>query len=1670
MQEVSCAQLGYTMYECDTCHTMDIQHIQERLEHAYGDLEYPTVTCTEGGYIKQTCALCQHSIELQYVRAKGHTVTKVATCTEGVYCEDCKELVTPATGHNWSEWTTVVEPTETATGLRRRNCPKCGTVEEAKIAYTGSIQKLNFESYEDILNFLVKDVLNMENGKITLNVESSEYMGADADMQIDFTVSKAGESYEMLIDYNYVEEDGTYKQLAQLLYRNGIAIALRGKDALGDKDIATLTGDVFGYYFGMPFEAYGEYWTLIFDTFAPVYEPVLEEMGPLFDVMDVLLADVIDDADLYTPGELANAFLKIKNTYAYWAYKMDYMTSLSYDNTIEVVTRQDILDTLSYFMTVTEDATGKHYTWDASKLMDSIDAVLTWLEENEETTMDEVIWMLIGEQVTAKFPEIESFDDLIAALTEALPGTTPIQDVIDDMIAFIDDKKEGATASLYAMVDSIALIFMAGGEFDSEEFLLSFGEEGTLNDLVAMCFGEEEATVEMLFQMVDQMMKGQTVGDMMIPYYLIRAEKTISELLPTVRETFDRILLDVDLAFTLDQSGKLVSLTNSNEGKYVIGETGNQQTVELMKITMSITCNDSIKVQIPAALQSVADDKVTATFNEAGQLVVKVPTGYDLDFRLRSSGLYPSMDYVLEKNADMSGEMGFDVYVVKPQFASGNNGYTNVYHLYEVNGVYYQSIGFGGGSKYSYTKICTISELQSNIASLVQREKHGEQFYIDMDGEEGIAYEAEMLGSYYWFVELNGELYLKKDSRHSYSDYDTYTESKWDPVQFQYVRKEYVRFYGDYTLVALEDIFSDVQVSSMYSYSTAPIDGVKRDLWNVYLALDIETWGTDTLEATCYIDSNDNLVLCQEVYQSDHKIYLYPLDAAPAGKLVNRYEVRSENFYYSSTQTKVEDTIYQVEIESAVTVVNPVTCYAKMANGMYVNVEYLVSNPAIRNITDTVTLSDGTQMYVIGERNMSGRFGDSEYDSYFFGYVKVLDGAYTEAIAYCAGGQVIGERYRYATDTYSNMYGFDVSYYMTKMDDTTYVFAAELFTFLQDMCEDAGDMYAIVVDGDKQIGDDYYTLYAYATMYMEPLNSISLGRGESADINLNWDEMFRGISTTPSFRIMQENKDTVSIYFDMGSQIEVYEYQMNNRYPANSYMVRDDAKSNEYGLEIYRYSFPYLQNETTYYYVLKDGKYYGYWYDDVYDLTLSNNLTDLFKDNWSLEDIYYYYDLRDPAITGGTDLRVYKAILCFNNTYEGYIPVYVTVKNGKLMALTGAVEMGDSVLKFEDLKPFSAYVQMLTSSAQEVSGRDSYKDGNFRYAGDSKLYQVTYTYVELTETDATGEIKTHTLRVQIFEQNGVKKYVKEAKYLGYYMNIEDQPATLPAYDRMTQKTELFFNGTFTIAALTKIREHLDYAVKLAGKFYDLDTYVHYYGPRLTEAEFKEAMSTIEWFYFIYDDNGDRVFYNKLEDDYDKWDNHYGILSEPVDTATANALIDVGKVNDLGICDKDGNWIYEVSAYIPKDWELVSEPQGDGTVFYHHKGMTKGYLKDQDGMYVRASKIVAGDGSTYILCYTELVSVDDKYLQELGAFKNEIVFNQNGTIVTISKDLITWIEQNGLENYFTVTFRSYDKYYGDRYTVTLTYYDLVAWFKLAEAGDLVPGEVGDPTLPTESDWW
>lgn len=79
-------------------------------------------------------------------------VIKKPTCTElgesGIKCNFCgivkdKKLDIPMKPHDWSNWTTTKEPTETTDGERQHTCLSCGKVETAKIP---KLSPIKFES------------------------------------------------------------------------------------------------------------------------------------------------------------------------------------------------------------------------------------------------------------------------------------------------------------------------------------------------------------------------------------------------------------------------------------------------------------------------------------------------------------------------------------------------------------------------------------------------------------------------------------------------------------------------------------------------------------------------------------------------------------------------------------------------------------------------------------------------------------------------------------------------------------------------------------------------------------------------------------------------------------------------------------------------------------------------------------------------------------------------------------------------------------------------------------------------------------------------------------------------------------------------------------------------------------------------------------------------------------------------------------------------------------------------------------------------------------------------------------------------------------------------------------------------------------------------------------
>ena len=122
----TCGEAGEEVYEliCKTCHQVidtKTTTIDPTGLHTFEDVEAHQASCTEDGNLAyKHCTVCGKVFE-----PDGETETTMEAVT----------IESP--GHDWSEWETVTEPTETEPGLKRRECSVCDAYEEEEIPATG---------------------------------------------------------------------------------------------------------------------------------------------------------------------------------------------------------------------------------------------------------------------------------------------------------------------------------------------------------------------------------------------------------------------------------------------------------------------------------------------------------------------------------------------------------------------------------------------------------------------------------------------------------------------------------------------------------------------------------------------------------------------------------------------------------------------------------------------------------------------------------------------------------------------------------------------------------------------------------------------------------------------------------------------------------------------------------------------------------------------------------------------------------------------------------------------------------------------------------------------------------------------------------------------------------------------------------------------------------------------------------------------------------------------------------------------------------------------------------------------------------------------------------------------------------------------------------------------
>ena len=143
--------------------------------HEGGGHTFDTVTieptCTEKGYDRHTCSVCDYQYTDNFVGELGHNfggwkVGTEPTCTEeGLEhreCSNCsirEEAPISAKGHNYTV-KVITEPTCAHTGKKTYTCADCGTVETEILAKTEHKYKKHYVS-KSWLEMLVERILNV---------------------------------------------------------------------------------------------------------------------------------------------------------------------------------------------------------------------------------------------------------------------------------------------------------------------------------------------------------------------------------------------------------------------------------------------------------------------------------------------------------------------------------------------------------------------------------------------------------------------------------------------------------------------------------------------------------------------------------------------------------------------------------------------------------------------------------------------------------------------------------------------------------------------------------------------------------------------------------------------------------------------------------------------------------------------------------------------------------------------------------------------------------------------------------------------------------------------------------------------------------------------------------------------------------------------------------------------------------------------------------------------------------------------------------------------------------------------------------------------------------------------------------------------------------------------
>ena len=1620
----SCSQFGYTVYQCSCCLRTTIGDIVDRSAHAYGDIIPAHPTCTEGDYSKRECSVCHDVLLVEYSRATGHTADGVATCTTPSTCTTCHEVITPAKGHSYTEWTIVIEPTDVNPGLRRRYCTTCGTIEEVRIAATGNITEISFDSYQEMMESIFVGILNLENGVIRF---TCTMQGVTHDFTV--TVKQEEESYLALFE-GKLTANGEEAGEIYALYRNGVMIY---SETDGDVQISNLDS-----VFRVPYETFVDYLEQSFDMVNPMAEAYLEQARMILAEYTELYGERINNAleaigSEYTVEELSKVLDAVETVYTYAALKLGFDTNLSMHDGVKIPTKNDLVTVIGALMTSTESEGNTTYTWNADELMEAANAVVAWLKEYNEKALNEVIYDLIGEGLKESYPELTDWAACEAKLREMLPGTTTLQDLLDVVITALESNEICTLEELFSTVDMI-IEAQTGEEFSSAEFVEVYGPV-TLDELAAAILEDESATMDALYDMLSQMLAETKLGTMPIP--MGEDMMTLADLTQGLEQTLGMIDVEAAFSFTVDAKGNLIGLDIDGAfGVFMPDESGNMpaESPPMMSVTMDITHDDNVTIEIPEIFEPVADQHVTAVYDENGNLIISgLDDAFEYAFSIRGSDRF-NMGELLKKDEEKSAELGFDVFVTDPAFW---NTYNTVQTLVKIDGKYYEMDYTWVDGHYVYGDGIKWADIKSGESDALyptdEESISGYYRYYDeaLGTEVTVPVYQTILGPVY---QMNGEWSLL-------TSYGTYWEYEYDKENGKESR---VLYYNVYDSVSYDLLFELLEISMInegYDYDKGEdeeeivINGAVREL--ICVTLDYDGDGVDfNREFIGYLD-NDELYLVEMTWKEGRSGYKLSEEVT----LNENYDRIHE---YEETISFIDDNGNLTEM--TVTIVNTSkkvpNYYAKLDEGVYTLIGNLKDEKEVGLLTgkDVMTLPSGKTLYVLGTTTELEYCRENGCEA-AYGYLQVGPRSYAMVFCYFRADQILDVVYYSPITTTYVSYNdvVDLDEYMTENEDGTYTVKAELFTLLNGWCTEEGESYTIEIEGVLETETNtYYAIYYVGTCIIP--EEISFGGGHASEDKTEMIDWYFWFYYQPGGDMggyqTQLNEDgTLSITFS-GSSIDV-DYRIDGSYPADALLKVNQKLGEELGLNISYYQTDY---HTGYSYVFKDGKYYSYNLFNDTVITYAESIEDLIANHWRIGDLYYRYTTI-PSDEYPEPMRVYDGTVYFGHfSNDCSMRNFFTIMDGTLYVLKQAVEMGNSTLKYEAMVPASEYYASLLVEESPYSSGGRY----YTVYVDGVQTQIYYYDVAVYETDDDGNKLvdengwTNAITVYIYYTlNGDEKRIMiDEETNGSYLVLGSEATLESGYESINKSTLECTNGTFERVYVDYIKYEDHNFVNLAGTFYRLDdSYWSYMNQRIDEQAFLQNMADNVWCFGLKDADGNWTYYNE----YTVETGENGDFFVPVDQIDPIDAIDYSYL--LGY-DAEGNEFYELGAFRLNMDEITVTEFDDGTVLYTKGG--SGYLKGQDGYYVDANIVYDSDDmSVGADCWSlDRATIDGYQIGELGLLDEYITVE--GTTLIISPELLD--EMKDYSYGFEIIV---DGNYGSHW---FNYYDLDTMFLMNEDGN------------------